>query len=452
MKHNYSMEEALAQCDAPEDDDERRYQAEADRVAELIAPMLKAKGEKRTKPRRYFAIDEPLLQRIYPEAHWLVDGLVTRGGIALIGGSPKTGKTWVLQEIIRALATGMPVFGRFAVQRPMCGVYFTPEDFGGPVQKHMLALGASASWTDAHRRRFDDNLDVQAAGEGPSLDLLDDQAVIEIIASARMFGERDRNDVYVPGSIDFVALDPLRNLHSGKENESDSMGPVMDRLKIIGQLLGATVLVVHHAGHNDELRGSTAIYGSTDSLIKVKRIDGNGTTIFHNAVTNVVKAAASAPPFKLSLRVTDGADGRATAAAWSIGDPDAVAAAPGRDGKPAEVIPIGDPLVDTIVQKLLSMPDKRMAIGALEKTVPGANARKRAAIARLKAEGLIVEVFAGRRSAGAQLTPAGVEFARMPAPAAPAQPPAAPSGALAGLLAQRAERVGSAPPGASNGS
>jgi len=388
---------------SPADELNQRFRAELDRVATELLPRLAA-----TAPGAavtpYFEWEGPLRRCDYPETNWLVEGLVKRGGITVIGGEPKTGKSWVLQEIVRALSTGMPAFERFAVQHPARGAYMTAEDLGADVKAHFGALGASARMTEDHWESFDENLLHQTRSKGRPLDLLRDVDLAILIASIRLHA--------VPGhAVEYVALDPLRNMHSGEEDKSDSMTKVMQRLAIIGDMLGgATVIAVHHAKKGGDgrggqvMRGSSAIHGAVDSGIYLSGLAGDGIGVITNRVESEVKGARSAGRFTLTLTIRDGSDGRATSAAWSIDDPAAAAA-----GSPA--MEIGDPLVAEVAEKLL-LAGGKLAKAAIHAKVRGDRKRKEAAIAALRREGLAEDTYSGRKHDGVRLTAKGIGFAR----------------------------------------
>ena len=138
-----------------------------------------------------------------------------------------------------------------------------------------------------------------------------------IVASVRLLG-----------AVDLLVLDPLRDLHSGEEDKSDSMRNVMRRLRLLGKLLGCTVVVVHHApkatkdnarrrpGQN--LRGSGAIHGSVDSGLYLSDAGGDGKAVFVNTVTSQIKGARSAGCFELELTVADDDQGEAVHASWKV--------------------------------------------------------------------------------------------------------------------------------------
>ena len=49
---------------------------------------------------------------------WLIEPLWTSGAVGLIGGAPKSGKTWLALELAVAVGSGCRCLGHFAVGRP----------------------------------------------------------------------------------------------------------------------------------------------------------------------------------------------------------------------------------------------------------------------------------------------------------------------------------------------
>lgn len=257
-----------------------------------------------------FGIDATELLKIeFPPAPWLVSGLITKGGTAVAAGEPKAGiKTWMLIEIACAIATGTRAFGEFYAERGRVAVFFA-EDQAQSVRNRVRAILAGAD-----RMIAPGTLLLQPRGE--FIDVLKDDDLAWVIASARRLGK-----------IDLLVLDPLRDVHSGEEDKSDSMRDVMRRLRLLGEVIGCTVAVSHHVpkqtkdtatrrpGQN--LRGSSAIHGSIDSGLYIQPADeSDGTTTFAAGVISQVKNARSAGAFGLELGITDDSNGEAIHARW----------------------------------------------------------------------------------------------------------------------------------------
>lgn len=250
-----------------------------------------------------------LLEREFTATTWLVDGLITRGGITTFGGEPKSTKTWLALEVAIAIATGTKVCGEFSAAPGVVG-YFFAEDHDRQVRNRVRALLAGRGSKLARNR-------LHTRGRGMFIDITKDDELAWVIASARSIGK-----------LDLLVLDPLRDISSAAEDKSDEMSPVMRRLRLVGELLGCTVAIVHHTGKasldtkgrrpGQRLRGSGAIHGSTDSGVYLSDTKGDGRAEFVNTVDPEVKGARSAGRFTLSLSVTDDDQGEAVRATWTV--------------------------------------------------------------------------------------------------------------------------------------
>lgn len=281
-------------------------------LADALVDVKSALGSSVTTGRKPLFVDaHDLFTREYPATPWLVTGLITRGGVAQFGAEPKSGKTWLALETSIGVATGSRVCGEFYAQRGVVA-YFFAEDLDRQVRNRVRALLACRGLTaEAIRGRL------HVCPRGTTLDVCRDEDLAWVVASVRMLGP-----------IDMLVLDPLRDIHSGKENESDDMSDVMRRLKALGTILGCTVAFAHHAGKpskdgserraGQRSRGSGAIHGSTDSGIYFGLRSGDGKYTLELGVEVEIKGAGGAGRFTVRLDVQDDAHGEAVRASWAM--------------------------------------------------------------------------------------------------------------------------------------
>ncbi len=284
-------------------------------AAELAAALadvkraLGAQNQAEREPLFYPAAE--LFKREYPPTSWLVKGLATRGGLVMIGGEPKTLKTWIASAIAVAVSSGTKVCGEFQAAAGAVA-YFYAEDLDRQVRNRLRAELAGANLDESALA----NLYLRPRGK--FIDVTKEEDLAWIIASCRRLGK-----------LDLLVLDPLRDISSGEEDKSDSMRDVMRRLRLLGELLGGcTIAVVHHTAKVSEntskrrpgqrLRGSSAIHGSVDSGIYFSDLDGDGSNMFRNVVDSEIKGARSAGRFELSLAIEDDDNGEAIRATWSV--------------------------------------------------------------------------------------------------------------------------------------
>lgn len=275
-----------------------------------LADVRRALGAEKTSERPPLFDDGiDLLQREFHKPAWLVDRLITRGGVTIIGAEPKAAKTWLGTEIALAIATGTQVCGEFFASAGRVA-YFYAEDLDRQIRNRMRALLMGRSAVLAPGRFF-------PCPRGKSIDITRDDDLAWLVASCRRLG-----------SVDLLVLDPLRDISSAAEDKSDEMAPVMRRLRVVADLLGCTVAVVHHASKGTKdtskrrpgqnLRGSGAIHGAIDSGIYLSDLDGDGANVFRNLVDCELRAARSAGRFMLEMTVIDDELGEAVRATWKV--------------------------------------------------------------------------------------------------------------------------------------
>ena len=82
-----------------------------------------------------------LMDREEQATDWAVDGLIPRGGIALITAKPKVGKSTLARELGLAVAKGRSFLGRDTCATRV--LYVCIEDRWQHARRHLLAIGAS---------------------------------------------------------------------------------------------------------------------------------------------------------------------------------------------------------------------------------------------------------------------------------------------------------------------
>jgi hypothetical protein len=76
-----------------------------------------------------------------------------------------------------------------------------------------------------------------------------------------------------------AVLDPLRELHNQRENESDDMGPTLRPLRQIAHATDTALVVNHHMSVGGRARGSTAIRAAVDQewALRAREAQGDST-------------------------------------------------------------------------------------------------------------------------------------------------------------------------------
>jgi hypothetical protein len=184
---------------------------------------------------------------------FLVESLIVDQAIAMMLGSWKVGKTWVLLELAVSIVSGRPAFGRYAVSQ------------SGPVIVVLEESGRAALHRrlDALRRGY--AIDADALAElhfaaNCRVRLNDERWKARLLAAGRRIRPRA------------IFLDPFVRLKGADvdENIQREVGPVLDFMRDLRDDSGAAVVFVHHKGHNgNHGRGSSDFEGYWESKISI---------------------------------------------------------------------------------------------------------------------------------------------------------------------------------------
>jgi hypothetical protein len=220
-------------------------------------------------------------ERSADEPRWLIEPLWAAGGVGIIGGSPKSCKTWLALEMAVAVASGQPCLGRFPVPCAGPALLFGAEDAPHQLKRRLQSL-ASARHADFP------TLDVRLIVEN-SLRL--DSA--EDLQRLRRTLARHRPKLLV--------LDPYVRLQRADENDVRQVSAILSALRELSRTFETAVALVHHARKNaaespgQALRGSGDFWAWGDSnLYLSRRRDALLLSVEH-------RSAPSPPPLSLHL-------------------------------------------------------------------------------------------------------------------------------------------------------
>lgn len=206
-----------------------------------------------------------------PERRWLIEGLWGDQAVGIVGGEPKTCKSFLALDMAVAVASGAPCLRRFPVARTGRVLLFAAEDALGVVRCRLDGICAAAGVDLAAL-----DLDVITA---PTLriDTPDDQArLADTIAALRPT---------------LLILDPFVRLHRIDENVCSEVAPLLAYLRDLQRRFALAILVVHHARKGagrvragQALRGSSEFHAWIDSAIYLRRTDDElALTVEHRA-------------------------------------------------------------------------------------------------------------------------------------------------------------------------
>jgi hypothetical protein len=220
-----------------------------------------------------------------PEALWLIDSLWANSGVGVVGGLPKSLKTWLATELALAVAAGTKALGRFDVKAQGPVLVFAAEDD-----------------PPAMRARFQSV--AQARGVR-----LEDLPVFLIDVSALYLDDRQhllrlRRTIY---SLQprLLILDPFVRIVRLDENSSQEVSQVLGSLRSLQRDYDLAVILVHHfrkspsINMGQQLRGSGDFAAWYDSALYLLQ---QGEHLILHAEH---RGAPAPPPFRVRLAEGD---------------------------------------------------------------------------------------------------------------------------------------------------
>jgi hypothetical protein len=177
---------------------------------------------------------------------WVVENRLPVGGLSLLCGKPKAGKSTLARVLALAVARGAAWLSCPTTQGTV--FYLALEEKRAEVKKHFLAMGASSA----------DPISVFIA-PSPS----------DGLQQLRLATEREQ-----PA---FIVIDPLLRFVRVKDaNDYAAMTGALEPLLTLARETRAHVLAVHHMGKGkrdggDAILGSTAIFAAVDTALLLKR-------------------------------------------------------------------------------------------------------------------------------------------------------------------------------------
>lgn len=184
------------------------------------------------------------------EVDWLVDGLLPVDGLSLIVAAPKVGKSTLARCLAVATATGAEWLGRTV--QPGAVVHLALEERPGTVRGHYDGLGAP-----------DEGIFVLLGAAPPPEERLDWlRAAITETDAALVLVDPVQRWVKISDGNDYSVV-------------TERLGPYID----LARELGVHIALVHHSRkgggeRGDEVLGSTAFYGSVDTVISLRVTEG----------------------------------------------------------------------------------------------------------------------------------------------------------------------------------
>ncbi len=179
--------------------------------------------------------------------HWLVDGLLPSGGFSVLVAKPKVGKSTLARWLALCVAQGKPFLGKDVNSGVV--IYLALEEKRAEIKRHFLDMGATGS----------EEIHVYSGGTPAD-------AIRQIRAAVEKLNPL------------LLIIDPLFRLTKVKDgNDYIQVTNALDPLLRIARELKTHVQCIHHSPKRDscqggdDVLGSTAIFGSVDTLMVMKR-------------------------------------------------------------------------------------------------------------------------------------------------------------------------------------
>ena len=188
-----------------------------------------------------------------PPVEFLVDGLLTDTGFAMMYGAPGTGKSFLAIDIALSVAHGRDWQGQQV--KPGAVLYIAGEGIGG-FSKRWKA------WESYHGVKDEPDMYLLPT----AVNFREPEDIAKLVATIEDIGQQ-----FALVIVDTVA----RAIAGAEENSSTDMGLFVAACDEIKALTGGALLAVHHAGKDSSkgARGSTALLGAVDTSLMIGKVD-----------------------------------------------------------------------------------------------------------------------------------------------------------------------------------
>jgi len=199
------------------------------------------------------------LDPVAEELCWLVEGLWADQAVGIVGGEPKSGKSFLALDLAVAVASGAPCLGRFPVAKTGRVLLYAAEDAYHVVRQRLQGIAKAAS---------------------VDFDSLDVFLIMTPVLRLDDSMHRERLQETVESvKPKLLVLDPFARIHSSiDENAATDVARVLAYLRGLQRRFHTAVLLVHHARKGaahlragQALRGSTEFHGWGDSNLYLRR-------------------------------------------------------------------------------------------------------------------------------------------------------------------------------------
>ena len=229
------------------------------------------------------------LSHEFPDPEHLIEGLIPRGGSALIVAMPHHLKSWFTVGLALGASVPGTLLGKLEVAKPVRSYLASIEDPGGTLQWRIKQLMKTGTFRDVNPELVKICPRTQGA-----YDIMDEPTFQWLCRDAKEH------------KSELVILDVLRRWFQGDINSPKESAALCEQFDRLRDITGAALLVVHHENRKeaDLMRaaaGSFNIPGWANAVIQFKRKMQQGELISHVEIEVDNKLGKSLEPVRMTL-------------------------------------------------------------------------------------------------------------------------------------------------------
>ena len=212
------------------------------------------------------------------KVEWHVKHVIPKKGLVVVYGAPGSSKSFFVLDLVAHVARGLPWRGHRVKQSRIA--YIAAEGVAG--------FGNRLAAYSAHNDVPLSELPVFVRGGS----LLLNETAVSITEAVNALGD-----------VGIVVIDTLAAVTPGaNENTSEDMGKSIESANLIIEGTGASVILIHHANKQGEMRGWSGLLAAADNNIRVEHDEANGLRAAH---IEKQKEGRSGGQYGYRLRVVD---------------------------------------------------------------------------------------------------------------------------------------------------
>ena len=186
------------------------------------------------------------------KVEWHIKHVIPKRGLIVVYGAPGSSKSFFVLDMVAHIARGLEWRGHRVAQSRVA--YVAAEGVAGFGNR-------LAAYSEHHGTPL---ADVPVFVRGGAL-MLNDSA-LQITEAVNHLG-----------GVGVVVIDTLAAVTPGaNENTSEDMGEAIRSANLIMEGTGASVILIHHANKNNELRGWSGLLAAADNTIRVEHEEATG--------------------------------------------------------------------------------------------------------------------------------------------------------------------------------